>query len=86
MLASHFGHYAVVKHLLENGTDIEAKAKGLTPLIHAIEQQHMVVVKLLLEKGAMMDYHYDSVSKPAYTEWMRVGMTANFRVLGLCRV
>ena len=63
MLASHFGHSAIVKHLLKNGAELEAKAEGLTSLVHAIEAQHVVVVKLLFEQEAMVDYHFEAVSE-----------------------
>ncbi|PKK35053.1 hypothetical protein CI102_15277, partial [Trichoderma harzianum] len=57
MVASHFGHDAVVKQLLENGAEVEAKDEGnRTPLVQAIEGQHVAVVKRLLERGAKMDY------------------------------
>ncbi|OKO97966.1 Ankyrin repeat domain-containing protein 50 [Penicillium subrubescens] len=54
MLSSHYGHRAVVKLLLENGADIEARDSdyGQTPLLWATESGHEAVVKLLLEKGA----------------------------------
>ncbi|UKZ79070.1 hypothetical protein TrVFT333_006821 [Trichoderma virens FT-333] len=60
MVASHFGHNAVVKQLLESGADVEAKDEGdRTPLVQAIEGEHVAVVKRLLETGAKMDYHYN---------------------------
>ncbi|PKK35652.1 hypothetical protein CI102_15260 [Trichoderma harzianum] len=67
MVASHFGHNAVVKELLKNGAEVEAKDEGnRTPLVQAIEGQHVVVVKRLLETGAEMDYHYEIVSEFDY--------------------
>ncbi|KAK0755584.1 hypothetical protein N5P37_011826, partial [Trichoderma harzianum] len=62
MVASHFGHNAVVKELLKNGAEVEAKDEGnRTPLVQAIEGQHEAVVKRLLETGAEMDYHYEII-------------------------
>lgn len=63
MLASHFGHTAVVRHLLQNGAEIEAKAESMTPLTNAIHEQHVTVVELLLKNGAMVEYHYKAVSE-----------------------
>ncbi|KFA81656.1 hypothetical protein S40288_09958 [Stachybotrys chartarum IBT 40288] len=64
MVASHFGHNAVVKQLLENGAEIEAKDEaGQTPLVQAIEGQHVAIVKRLLEARAKVDYHYELISK-----------------------
>ncbi|KAM0425178.1 hypothetical protein ACHAPT_009495 [Fusarium lateritium] len=52
ILASYYGHRAVVKLLLEKGADIEAKDYGRTPLSWAALEGHEAVVWLLLEKGA----------------------------------
>ncbi|KAH7117332.1 hypothetical protein EDB81DRAFT_243041 [Dactylonectria macrodidyma] len=54
MLASYYGHRAVVKLLLEKGAKIEAKdsGHGRTPLLWAAVNGHEDIVKLLLEKGA----------------------------------
>ncbi|KAL6791219.1 hypothetical protein GGI42DRAFT_336400, partial [Trichoderma sp. SZMC 28013] len=53
MIASYFGHHAIVKLLVEKGADIEAKdGYGKTPLIWAAENGHESIVKLLVEKGA----------------------------------
>ncbi|KAH6960053.1 hypothetical protein BKA56DRAFT_647910 [Ilyonectria sp. MPI-CAGE-AT-0026] len=54
MVASYYGHRAVVKLLLEKGAEIEAKDSehGRTPLWWAAESGHEATVKLLLEKGA----------------------------------
>src|SRR6516164_6668264 len=51
------GHEAVVKMLLENGTQLESKDKkyGQTLLLWAAENGHEAVVKLLLEKGAELE-------------------------------
>ncbi|KAK7428976.1 hypothetical protein QQZ08_004488 [Neonectria magnoliae] len=54
MVASYYGHRAVVKLLLEKGAEIEAKDSehGRTPLSWAARNGHEAIVKLLLEKGA----------------------------------
>ncbi|KAH8652926.1 hypothetical protein BGZ61DRAFT_281830, partial [Ilyonectria robusta] len=54
MIASYYGHRAVVKLLLKKDADVEAKDSqyGQTPLSWAAENGHEAVVKLLLEKGA----------------------------------
>ena len=51
------GREAVVKLLLEKGTELENKNKeyGQTPLSWAAENGHEAVVKLLLEKGAELE-------------------------------
>ncbi|KAL8402637.1 hypothetical protein RB596_009123 [Gaeumannomyces avenae] len=53
IMASHFGHEAVVKRLLDtSGIDADAKdANGRTPLSWAAEYGHEVIVKLLLDTG-----------------------------------
>lgn len=64
MVASYFGHDAVVNRLLENGAEIEAEdEEGRTPLALAVERQYVPIVKLLVEKGAMVNHHYKFVSK-----------------------
>ncbi|KAK4077918.1 uncharacterized protein Triagg1_3612 [Trichoderma aggressivum f. europaeum] len=53
IIASYYGHHAVVKLLVEEGADIEAKdGDGQTPLLWAAIVGHETVVKLLVEKGA----------------------------------
>ncbi|KAH8126241.1 ankyrin repeat-containing domain protein [Trichoderma asperelloides] len=56
MVAAYFGHHVLVKLLLQQGADIEAKDdqdnNGWTPLLWASIKSHKTVMKLLLEKGA----------------------------------
>ncbi|KAH7111571.1 ankyrin repeat-containing domain protein [Dactylonectria macrodidyma] len=54
MVASYFGHGAVVKLLLQQGAEVDSKDRyyGGTPLWWAARNGHEVVVKLLLDKGA----------------------------------
>ena len=54
--ASYYGHFEVVKILLEKGADIEARNNyGDTPLICASRYGTLKVVKYLLENGADME-------------------------------
>ncbi|KAL6406253.1 Ankyrin repeat domain-containing protein 50 [Ilyonectria robusta] len=57
MVASYFGHSAVVKLLLQQGAEVESKDEdhGGTPLWWAARSGHEAVVKLLLDKGADVD-------------------------------
>ncbi|KAL7921747.1 hypothetical protein ACQKWADRAFT_113122, partial [Trichoderma austrokoningii] len=53
IIASYYGHCAIVQLLLKKGADIEAKdGWGRTPLLWAAENGHEATVQLLLEKGA----------------------------------
>ncbi|KAF3056049.1 putative ankyrin repeat protein [Trichoderma lentiforme] len=54
IIASYYGHRAVVKLLVEKGADIEAKDNKYdqTPLLWAAEGGYEAIVKLLVEKGA----------------------------------
>jgi hypothetical protein len=60
------GHEAVVKLLLEKGTELETKDKdyGQTPLFLAAGNGHEAVVKLLLEKGAEIETKANSGQTP----------------------
>ncbi|KAH7111518.1 hypothetical protein B0J13DRAFT_461972, partial [Dactylonectria estremocensis] len=57
MVASYFGHSAVVKLLLQHGAEVDSKDKfyGGTPLWWAARNGHEAVVKLLLENGANIE-------------------------------
>ncbi|KFG78686.1 ankyrin repeat domain-containing protein [Metarhizium anisopliae] len=58
MVASYFGHGAIVKLLLKRGaTDLEAKdgEYNRTALWWAARNEHVAVVKLLLEQGANIE-------------------------------
>ncbi|KAL3587781.1 hypothetical protein FPOAC2_13692 [Fusarium poae] len=57
MIASFYGHYVIVKLLLDKGAEIEAKDSeyGQTPLSWAAGNGRDAVVKLLLDKGAEVD-------------------------------
>jgi len=51
--ASDYGQHDVIKYLLDNGADVNAKDKhGISALLAAIWEGHTECVKLLLERGA----------------------------------
>ncbi len=52
---SHQGDFKAAKWLLENGADINSE-RGFTPLQHACLRGHFDIVKLLIEKGAAVDF------------------------------
>ena len=74
ILASRNGHLEIVKHLLSQGADIEAKNNdGNTPLISASRGNCLEIVKYLLSQGAdievkneygnTFDNHFDEGQK-----------------------
>ncbi|KAK2599185.1 hypothetical protein QQS21_005376 [Conoideocrella luteorostrata] len=69
LLASYFGHFAIVECLLENGADIEAKdnTSGRTPLHLAARNGHEAVVKLLIDKGSNVHAMDDNDGTPLWT-------------------
>ncbi len=46
------GEYLAVKSMIDAGTDVNRKSKGLTPLMYAARQNKVEIVKLLLANGA----------------------------------
>ncbi|WBX76645.1 ankyrin repeat domain-containing protein [Tenacibaculum ovolyticum] len=48
------GNYDAVKMLIENGTNINRKSTGLTPLMFAARYNKVEIVKLLIKKGAKL--------------------------------
>ncbi|PKH49951.1 hypothetical protein CXF68_04195 [Tenacibaculum sp. Bg11-29] len=48
------GNYDAVKMLIENGTNINKKSTGLTPLMFAARYNKVEIVKLLIKKGAKL--------------------------------
>jgi ankyrin repeat protein len=58
--AARFGHLSCAKVLVEAGAEIALTADGLhwTPLRAAVEGQHLAVVQLLIDCGAMQSYDY----------------------------
>lgn len=62
-VAAENGDYAVVKTLLENGADPEAKGAPLAkPLEYAVQGGHGEIAALLLEKGARRAFKGDHTS------------------------
>ncbi|KAL1595277.1 hypothetical protein SLS60_009967 [Paraconiothyrium brasiliense] len=58
MVASYFGHSAVVSLLLNKGADLESKnIGGKTPLSYAAMNGYEAVVKLLLVNGADLEHN-----------------------------
>jgi len=65
--AAHFGHEAVVRLLLENNADIEARDNdGRTPLHWAAARGHEAVVRLLLENKAYIEARDNDGRTPLY--------------------
>ena len=48
------GNYDAVKGLIENGTNINRKSTGLTPLMFAARYNRANIAKLLISKGAKL--------------------------------
>ncbi|MCT4700204.1 ankyrin repeat domain-containing protein [Tenacibaculum haliotis] len=48
------GNYEAVKAMIENGTNINRKSTGLTPLMFAARYNKVAIVKLLIKKGAKL--------------------------------
>ncbi|MDC1162400.1 ankyrin repeat domain-containing protein [Tenacibaculum sp.] len=57
------GDYEAVKILLDNGTNINRKSTGLTPLMFAARYNRVKIVKLLINRGAKLKLK----SKKGYT-------------------
>ena len=53
------GNYEAVKAMIENGTDINRKSTGLTPLMFAARYNKTDIVKLLINKGAKLKVKSD---------------------------
>ena len=51
--AAYFGHFDAVIALLDGGGDVSLRnASGFTPLHNAVNNQHVEIVRLLIERGA----------------------------------
>ena len=47
------GHLEIVRFLLENGADVEARSRdGFTPLHSVAQEDHADVLELLIQKGS----------------------------------
>lgn len=53
--AAYHGRIALVRELLAEGADVEARFQGNTPIIAAAMQAHADVIRLLIEAGADVD-------------------------------
>lgn len=53
------GNYDAVKALIENGTNINRKSTGLTPLMFAARYNRVKIAKLLIKKGAKLKVKSD---------------------------
>ncbi|WKT54227.1 hypothetical protein QSH57_004811 [Fusarium oxysporum f. sp. vasinfectum] len=83
MIASYFGHYVIVKLLLENGAEIEAKDSeyGQTSLAWAARNEQEAVVKLLLENGAKIEAKNNMFGETALSWAARNGQEAVVKLL-----
>ncbi|WP_369048224.1 ankyrin repeat domain-containing protein [Tenacibaculum sp. UWU-22] len=54
------GNYAVVKVMIENGTDINKKSTGLTPLMFAARYNRAKIAQLLIDNGAKLTVKSDN--------------------------
>ena len=56
MKAAEWGQLEVVKYLIDNGADMEAKNNfGATALLYAASNEHLEVCQYLIEQGADLD-------------------------------
>ncbi|CAL2102274.1 Ankyrin repeat protein [Tenacibaculum sp. 190130A14a] len=54
------GNFEAVKAMIENGTNINRKSTGLTPLMFAARYNRVDILKLLIEKGAKLKVKSDN--------------------------
>lgn len=54
------GNFEAVKAMVENGTDVNRKSTGLTPLMFAARYNKTDIVKLLIDKGAKLKVKSDN--------------------------
>lgn len=72
MLASHYGHAAVVEQLLQSGAAVDAKDRRFykTALMRAAEAGREDIIKMLLENGASVNSEADNGVKPlSFAAW-----------------
>lgn len=53
------GNFEAVKAMVENGTNINRKSTGLTPVMFAARYNRVDILKLLIEKGAKLKVKSD---------------------------
>jgi uncharacterized protein len=81
-LAAYIGQKETTQHLLENGADPNAVAKnetGFTALTGAVSQNHNDVAKMLVDKGANVNYRYEG----GFTPLMHAASAGNFELVKL---
>ena len=65
ILASAFGHDAIVKQLLEQGVEVDCRNRsGITPLISAARYGHENVVSSLIKAGASLEARNNKLITP----------------------
>lgn len=66
MIASHYGHAAVVEQLLQNGTEVDVKDRQFykTALVRAAEAGHEDIIKILVAHGASVNSEASDGVKP----------------------
>ena len=56
-LACYQGNYDLVKHLVDNGSDVNQKdGNSVSPIMRAAESGHKNIVEFLINKGAKISY------------------------------
>lgn len=77
-IACDNGHIDIVRFLLANGANIEAKPKdGRTPLMHAISNDHFEIAEFLISKGA----NVNAASATNYTVLMQASAKGNLDII-----
>ena len=75
------GELAAVKNLVENGTNVNQKSCGMTPLMYAARQNKTDIVKFLLSKGAKLNTKSDKgVTALQYAEQSKATESYNLIV------
>lgn len=80
--AAESGDLAWCRQLVNEGAEIHTlDESGWSPLIHAVQQDHVEIARFLLQQGAPMSYHYQRENDPEeraqHEEWLnRIRQTA----------
>lgn len=65
LIASKYGHYEIVKHLIDEGADPEIRDKfGFTPILMAITENRIDVLATLLGYGVLLERRDDNYDTP----------------------
>jgi len=76
-IAAGHGHFDIVKILVENGANVNAKdLMGFTPLHSAIMGNHLAIVKFLIENGADINAKAEN-ELPGGTGWTPLHLAAS---------